>query len=88
METLVRERVGAAGDSFMSKEKKFERALERDRVKLQILDEAAVVCSTLSFSGRGLHSSTISAQRKHFLSSSVSLSVTETAQVELKSGRV
>ena len=35
-------------------EKKFERALERDRVKLAILDEASVVCSTLSFSGSGM----------------------------------
>jgi hypothetical protein len=46
---LVRERVGAAGDNFMSKEKKFERALERDRVKLQILDEAAAGAYTRPF---------------------------------------
>jgi len=40
---------------------------------------------------RGLHSSTFSAQRKHILSDTlvgVTLSVTNTAQVELKSGRV
>ena len=55
MESLVRERVGATDDAGgKSAEKKFERALERDRVKLAILDEAAVVCSTLSFSGSGM----------------------------------
>ena len=55
MESLVRERVGATDDAGgHSAEKKFERALERDRVKLAILDEAAVVCSTLSFSGSGM----------------------------------
>ena len=55
MESLVRERVGATDDAgAASAEKKFERALERDRVKLAILDEAAVVCSTLSFSGSGM----------------------------------
>ena len=65
METLVRERAGPAPGTdvlendedatFASvSEKKFERALERDRVKLAILDEASVVCSTLSFSGSGM----------------------------------
>ena len=61
MEALVRERVGEVGDrvaaaaaAAASSEKKFERALEKDRVKLAILDEAAVVCSTLSFSGSGM----------------------------------
>ena len=58
METLVRERVGsfddADEDGVLASEKKFERALERDRVKLAILDEASVVCSTLSFSGSGM----------------------------------
>ena len=59
MEALVRERVGEVGDKVAglaaaSSEKKFERALEKDRVKLAILDEAAVVCSTLSFSGSGM----------------------------------
>ena len=41
--------------------------------------------------GRGLHPSIFSAQRKHFLWDTlggVSLSVTNSAQVELKSGRV
>ena len=37
-------------------EKKFERALAKDRLKLAILDEARVVCSTLSFSGSGMFS--------------------------------
>lgn len=61
METLVRERAGPApgadvlenDEDVTSRDKKFERALERDRVKLAILDEASVVCSTLSFSGSG-----------------------------------
>ena len=41
--------------------------------------------------GRGLHSSTFSAERKHFLwdvSSTIGLSVTKMAQAELKTGRV
>ena len=64
METLVRERADAPGTDVLENdedatfasvsEKKFERALERDRVKLAILDEASVVCSTLSFSGSGM----------------------------------
>lgn len=65
METLVRERAGPAPGADVLEndedvtlasvsEKKFERALERDRVKLAILDEASVVCSTLSFSGSGM----------------------------------
>ena len=60
METLVRERTGSFDegatdeDGVLAFEKKFERALERDRVKLAILDEASVVCSTLSFSGSGM----------------------------------
>jgi senataxin len=59
METLVRERVGSDDEDNDERtvnvsEKKFERALERDRVKLAILDEASVVCSTLSFSGSGM----------------------------------
>ena len=59
METLVRERVGSDDEESDERdqnasEKKFERALERDRVKLAILDEASVVCSTLSFSGSGM----------------------------------
>lgn len=54
MESLVTSRMSDKGDGLMSKEKKFELDLERDRIKLAILDEAAVVCSTLSFSGVGM----------------------------------
>ena len=54
MESLVTSRMSDKGEGLMNKEKKFERALERDRIKLAILDEAAVVCSTLSFSGSGM----------------------------------
>lgn len=57
MDALVASRMnGREEKSGMNKEKKFELALERDRVKLAILDEAAVVCSTLSFSGSGMFS--------------------------------
>jgi len=54
MESLVTGRMSDKGEGLMNKEKKFERALERDRIKLAILDEAAVVCSTLAFSGSGM----------------------------------
>ena len=57
MEALVNERQGAGKDANKdggAAEKNFERALERDRAQIAILDEAAVVCSTLSFSGSGM----------------------------------
>ena len=53
MEELVKQRVGeigAHGDAV----RKFEAAIERDRLKQAILEEATVVCSTLSFSGSGM----------------------------------
>lgn len=53
MEELVQQRVGemgAHGDAV----RKFEAAIERDRLKQAILEEATVVCSTLSFSGSGM----------------------------------
>ena len=57
MEALVNERQGTGKDANKdggAAEKNFERALERDRAQIAILDEAAVVCSTLSFSGSGM----------------------------------
>ena len=60
MEYLVNERCGGEDDpafgNSKSTSKKFEKALERDRVKCLLLDEAQVVCSTLSFSGSGMFS--------------------------------
>jgi hypothetical protein len=57
-------------------------------------DEIVEECGVAALHGsaqQGLHSSTFSAQRKHLLWDTlrvVSLSVTKTAQVELKRGRV
>ena len=50
---IAKERAGEAG---LSNERRFELALEKDRIKLAVLDEAAIVCSTLSFSGSGMFS--------------------------------
>jgi len=53
METLLAQRLGELGEHADSV-RKFEAALERDRLKYAILEEASIVCSTLSFSGSGM----------------------------------
>ena len=53
MDALVSQRLGELG-AHVDSVRKFEAAVERDRLKQAILDEANVVCSTLSFSGAGM----------------------------------
>jgi hypothetical protein len=64
----------------------------RQDVKRQRINERHDTPSAVQkINGRGLHSTTFSAQRKHFLWDAlvgVSLTVIRAAQAELKSGRV
>ena len=53
MDALVSQRLGELGVHVDSM-RKFEAAVERDRLKQAILDEASVVFATLSFSGAGM----------------------------------
>ena len=55
MDTLISQRLGELG-AHLDSVRRFEAAIERDRLKQAILEEASVVCSTLSFSGSGMFS--------------------------------
>ena len=55
MDTLVSQRVGELG-VHVDSVRRFEAAVEREKLKQAILDEASVVCSTLSYSGAGMFS--------------------------------
>ena len=54
MDTLVSQRVGVG--VHVDSVRRFEAAVEREKLKQAILDEASVVCSTLSYSGAGMFS--------------------------------
>ena len=55
MDTLVSQRLGELG-AHVDSVRRFEAAVEREKLKQAILDEASVVCSTLSYSGAGMFS--------------------------------
>lgn len=55
IDTLVSQRLGELG-THVDSVRRFEAAIERDRLRQAILEEASVVCSTLSFSGTGMFS--------------------------------
>lgn len=54
MDTLVNQRLSGVQKSVVSAGPKASAGMERDRCRISILDEAAIVCSTLSFSGAGV----------------------------------
>ncbi|KAL2629456.1 hypothetical protein R1flu_014142 [Riccia fluitans] len=54
MDTLVQHRLSSTERSAVSAGPRASAGMERDRIRIQILDEAAIVCSTLSFSGAGV----------------------------------
>ncbi|OAE31740.1 hypothetical protein AXG93_4874s1030 [Marchantia polymorpha subsp. ruderalis] len=54
MDTLVQHRLSSTERSAVSAGPRATAGMERDRIRIQILDEAAIVCSTLSFSGAGV----------------------------------
>ncbi|CAM6125409.1 unnamed protein product [Calypogeia fissa] len=54
MDTLVQHRLSSTERSAVTAGPRSSAGMERDRVRIQILDEAAIVCSTLSFSGAGV----------------------------------
>ncbi|KAL3140547.1 hypothetical protein ABBQ32_005126 [Trebouxia sp. C0010 RCD-2024] len=51
METLVKRRMEASKDTRVGRQ---PSQIERDRMKLKLLEEARIVCSTLSFSGSSI----------------------------------
>ncbi|KAG0597404.1 hypothetical protein M758_UG335400 [Ceratodon purpureus] len=54
MDTLVTQRLSGVDKSAVSAGPRASAGMERDRCRISILDEAAIVCSTLSFSGAGI----------------------------------
>ncbi|KAL3678344.1 hypothetical protein R1sor_021300 [Riccia sorocarpa] len=54
MDTLVQHRLSSTERSAVSAGPRASAGMERDRIRIQILDEAAIVCATLSFSGAGV----------------------------------
>eukprot|EP00850_Spirogloea_muscicola_P016885 SM000140S00634 [mRNA] locus=s140:272814:280016:- [translate_table: standard] len=53
MDTLVAQKLASAEKSLVSS-RTGSAGMERDRIRIAILDQAAIVCSTLSYSGSGL----------------------------------